>query len=99
MTSGPGVPYSDSVTVTQQNSRLRRTDKRLALVDDNPFMMNGFVHYYHLDESTSIFRDILMIFFQIHFIMKFLSVNRMDPEVRLQKAILIQIHKHQFCEA
>ena len=42
----------------------------------NPFMMNGFSHHYHLDESIFIFRGVRSdYYFLFHFSMKFLCYS------------------------
>ena len=43
--------------------------------------MNGLSHPYHLDEPTSVFRDIRSNFpILFHFLMKIISANRIAPD-------------------
>ena len=47
----------------------------------NPYLTNGFSHYYHLGESTFIFRGIRSDFqFLNKFLMKILLANRIAPD-------------------
>ena len=47
----------------------------------NPYLTNGFSHYYHLGESTFIFRGVRCDFkFLSHFSVKFLKANRIAPD-------------------
>ena len=47
----------------------------------NPYMTNGFTHYYHLGESTLILRVSCVNFkFYSIFSMKFLLANRIAPD-------------------
>ena len=46
-----------------------------------PYKTNGLAHYYHLDESTFMFRELLIDFvFLFHFSMKFCKANRIAPD-------------------
>ena len=45
------------------------------IISFNPYLMNGFSHHYHLDESTFIFRGVRSDFSLI-FSMKFLCAKR-----------------------
>ena len=48
----------------------------------NPLMTNEFTHYYHLGESTVIFRGVRSDFeFLFHFSTKFFYANRIAPDV------------------
>ena len=47
----------------------------------NPYLTNGFSHYYQLGESTFIFRGVRSDFYFLsHFSMKFLCANRIAPD-------------------
>ena len=47
----------------------------------NPLMMNGFIHHYHLGESTLIFRGFMCDFsILFYFSMKFFLANRIAPD-------------------
>ena len=47
----------------------------------NPLVMNGVSHYYHLDESTSIFRGIRIKFsFLFSFSIKLQKANKIAPD-------------------
>ena len=44
----------------------------------NPYMKNGFIHCYQLNESTFIFRGVRSDF--VSFLIKFLYANRIAPD-------------------
>ena len=47
----------------------------------NPYLTNGFSHYYQLGESTFTFRGVRSDFYLLsHFSMKFLRANRIAPD-------------------
>ena len=53
----------------------------------NPFLTNGFSHYYHLGEHTVKFRGVRSeIKYIFHFPMKFLLANRIAPDVTPRSA-------------
>ena len=60
----------------------------------NPLVTNGLSNHYHLDESTSIHRDIRSNFL---FLFHFSSANRIAPDVTPPKAPKAASHLGLFC--
>ena len=73
-----GCVYCLWLTSVYKGSTLRKLAHVNAV---NPYLTNGFSHYYHLGESTFIFRGIRSDFqFLNKFLMKILLANRIAPD-------------------
>ena len=63
------------------NEKLQQIFIELTLKAEQVCLMNGLAHYYHLDESTYIFRGDRNDFqFFFNFLVKFLYANRIAPD-------------------